>query len=421
MKKEKNKLGAFGFYITTLFLGMATCIATFFIVFSLFSTDSKLLPEEEKTQVVSSSSTSPEKVTTPSPTAEPVPISYNAIVTDVDAAKRQLTVFNLDTQTDTAISIQQDTSIKNKSDEDINIDSLKLGDVVIVSNDTIQINKTSFEFKRLTDLNLNHKANTITVNNRAYKYSDNTIVTYESKPFSISKVKPFSMINISGADDKIFYIEVLKSYSQLQFKSADKIIGGTIKVDSKQPILLSEGNGTELSEGPHIIFVSGDNIETYSKNIFVKANETVTVDLSNVQFKHGVVNLQIDIDNCVVYIDKEKVSVSEPILLAYGKHNLKVTKAGYDTYEQSINVNSDYVDVSVHMGKKIEVGEVTIKTDPVDAEVYIDDVKTAQTSSVIYGKHRVTVKKEGYIDASLPIDVNNPQLTFSVTLQQITN
>ena len=96
--------------------------------------------------------------------------------------------------------------------------------------------------------------------------------------------------------------------------------------------------------------------------------------------------------------------------LSAGLHKIKITKAGYETYE---------VDVTIEQGEENSLnavltpkaGVITLSSVPSEADVFVDNVAKGQTPCVIKvldpGQHTIKIEKEGYEERSLTIDIRS--------------
>ena len=166
----------------------------------------------------------------------------------------------------------------------------------------------------------------------------------------------------------------------------NKFINGIAKIDSKEIFNLNDIDAKELREGHHNIFISGDNIEDYSKDFFIKANENLDLNLDDVEFKNGLLKINLEQSGCLIYVDDKKISLSDPIFLNYGEHELKITKQGFEDYVNKILIDSQTHEINVSL-------------------------------NVEYGKHIVSAQKENYQEIKLPLEINKATNNYKITLE----
>ena len=119
-------------------------------------------------------------------------------------------------------------------------------------------------------------------------------------------------------------------------------------------------------------------------------------------------------------MDNKKISLSDPIFLNYGEHELKITKQGFEDYVNKILIDSQTHEINVSLIKKIDLGKLIIMTEPDDAEIYLDDAYIGKGSAEInveYGKHNICVRKENYQEIKLPLEINKATSNYKITLE----
>ena len=79
-----------------------------------------------------------------------------------------------------------------------------------------------------------------------------------------------------------------------------------------------------------------------------------------------------------IFIDNEDMGQNETFKVLAGKHNIKIVKENYVTFNQEIVVSSDNVLFKIDL-QELEDALVIIKTNPDSATVYLDDIKIGIT------------------------------------------
>lgn len=321
--------------------------------------------------------------------------------------------------------------VKNGIDSEIKINSacknkFKSGDIVniffkngVVKD--IEINSNAWQKNRINGFKFDLETKEFWYENKRYFLSDNLFIKNNR---DLSKISLMSLISIKGLGKKILYLEVNKGAGKINFLGGEKILNGIVKIDSKDIFELGSVKSKELSEGPHNLLISGDNIENYSKDFFIKDNEQIGLDLSQVEFKNGLLKINLDQAGCLVYIDNKKIVLSDPIFLSYGEHELKIIKNGFEDYINKILIDSQTHEINISMTKKIDLGKVFIQTEPSDAEIYLDNAyigKGVCEINIEYGKHTIYATKDKYLAINLPIEINKKSSSYNIKLELDTN
>ena len=323
----------------------------------------------------------------------------------------EISIFNLKTGIESAIKISETQKNQFQTGDIINI-FFKNGVA-----EKIELNKNVWQNNRISNFKIDLETKKFIYENETYYLNENMFIKNNC---ALNKISPVSLITLKGLGKQILYLEVNKGAGKINFLAKEKIINGVAKIDSKEIFSLDNINAKELREGHHNIFISGDNIEDYSKDFFIKADENLDLNLDEVEFKNGLLKINLEPSGCLIYVDNKKISLSEPIFLNYGEHELKVIKQGFEDYVNKIMIDSQSHEINVSLKKKIDLGKLIITTEPNDAEIYLDDAyigKGFAEINIEYGKHNVCAKKENYVEIQLPLEINKPINNYKITLE----
>lgn len=361
-KKTREKRGTVIFYVLTFLIGILICVLAFVFTFNFFSVNNKSFESVVSSQF-----------------ATPSFNKFTALINKIE--NNSCEIYNMNMESNSIIKITDAVKIYDKNNSKVDLSKLCVGAIVDVTSDngqikSLAINKNVWKKSHIANFNINHDSKILSYNDKSYSFCDNTLVVSKNNLYDIKKIKPLCIITITGLDNNIWFVEVNKGYGNINFLNTDKITSGILKIDSKSPLLLRDTKTLELSEGHHIISISGDNIEIYNRDLFINSDDRIDINLSDVQFKCGILKLKINKTDCMVYIDNKKVSMSEPILLNYGEYNLKVVKDGFKDYSEKIFIDRDVNEINVRMYGEINLNksiEITSDNFQIDEDNNIQD------------------------------------------------
>lgn len=116
--------------------------------------------------------------------------------------------------------------------------------------------------------------------------------------------------------------------------------------------------------------------------------------------------------DALLEIDDESFQLNESVRLAKGTHNIRITKAGYKTIEETIEVNESSTLFRYNLEGMIEE-VVTIRTSPEGAQVYINNVlksgKTPMQEFLFPGTYSLRITLSEYKDVESDITVMENQ------------
>ncbi len=346
----------------------------------------------------------------------------DGVIKEIDLETNKFTFYNLKSNETIILTATEDTQYPYPNTES----DYKIGDVVTFVYDedrnltNIKECEDAWEFSD-TGLTVNTDSKLLKFGelssqyqDKAFKYTDGiTTVRYNDEYTTLDKIDPIDYVTVRGYDNgtvnKAYSVTIEKSHGMLEIHNGEQIQDGVIKLNGEE-ISLSSAQSMKLTEGKYTIEVTGSNCEPYTTEVLVNPDATTTVDLSVIQIKSGLVNINTNVPDCTITIDGTVYSDSEPILLNYGKYSLKVTKEDYEEYTSTITVNQDVNDISVILKEREKVGTINVTTAPGSAKVYIDGTfvgQSPQNATVSLGSHKVEVRMDGYITETRDINVAN--------------
>lgn len=341
-------------------------------------------------------------------------------------SNKELIVYDIANNKTETVKTDKATEIFDKNGKKINLSEISEGDIVKVSLDdkdelVVQINYTNDMWiqEQISGAKVQPNGKTITVANKVYYYTDETIFLYKNKVIPPQKIDEIDILSLKGMNNKIWFVDVLEYHGYIAIKNKDKIKDGTIQINNEKEIYLSDVEKVIVSEGAHSIVIKGSNIEPYTADIFIVADEEFSIDLSDAQAKTSVLILKTNVENYQLYMNGTSVNYSEPLVLTQGEYSLKITKDGYLPWEQKVNLIEPSMEITANLTEEIKKGNLVISTEPTAAYVYVDNQYIGVSPIMInleYGEHRFLVKMDGYQDISSPVTIDKEEETIMVNL-----
>ena len=122
-----------------------------------------------------------------------------------------------------------------------------------------------------------------------------------------------------------------------------------------------------------------------------------------------------------LFVDGESIGTNLTKELSMGEHNLRIEREGYQTIEETINVNNKNVFFEWEMNKALDAG-VQITTTPEGATVYLDGVRLGESPVATFyppGTYPIKITKEGYVPIeNQMLEVIRPQTQKAYTLEE---
>ncbi len=401
-------------YIITLIIAIVACIIVFAVVF-IFAFNSN------------SSGNNKPVVATPTPevknttdikdisTVNDYAISTGVIENIAKSGSIQL--YDLITNETVNFKYVSTTKLVDQYGKPMVIEEFKNGYVVDYKHKQdetnlaeLSISKDQFKETKITNAKNDTLEKTILAKDKLYKYDENTIVNFDRGTYTPEEICEYDVFDISGYKDSIYIIDVIKGHGTVKFIQDPSIINGIVEIDTTETYKLEELNTITLSEGAHRVVIKGDNIDPYISDILVEPNKVTEIALDFVQEKQGLFVLNISPEGTTVTIDGDIIDTTKNILLDYGPHTILVSKTGYNSYQNTITINAPETRMSIALEPKVMQGKLSIDTDPVGAQIYVDNVNVGIspiTTPIEYGTHNIQIKMDGYIDITYSVDITD--------------
>jgi len=408
-RKQKSRGAYMAFYLLTLLAAVLICIGVFWAVFNMVTSGE------------SSSGGSTQNPPTTQGSGQIVAtneIATTGLIISTNPRANSLEVLDIENEQVVTFTINQNTLMRSRTNEPLMFSDFNTGDIVdfrypeagsIVSSMTQS--PRSWEQRNITGVRINLENDTIIWGNESYTFTENLKVIYNNQSVDISEIEANSVITMRGLGRTIWYIFVERGIGVLELVNAEEIQDGIIEFDGARPATLlsedEEENRISLLEGSYRITVRGSNISTFAADIFIFSGQTTTLDLSSAEVVAGTLNISINVLDADVFINGERIRVSEPQVLSYGTYTITATHPNYENFEQTIEIDSAETSLDIVLVQAVSFTRVTIESTPSGADVFIDDIFVGITPLTIpldmqnISGRTVIFRREGYQERSI--------------------
>ena len=287
-----------------------------------------------------------------------------------------------------------------------------------ITNPTDSTGKCSFT-------NMAYGDYTITIIHDNYEdYTANISLASESLDYPVSLTLKTGTVNVTVTDTNNNPVE-----------------GATVAIEDNSQTTDATGKCslTNVAYGNRDLTVSHDDYEYYAHTITIDSESmdypvelslktgTVNVTVTDNTTDTPVSNASVKIDSTTYSTDAEgKCSFTG---LTYGDHGIEITCTNYNTYTDTITVNSESMDYPAKISPIIATGTVNVTVVNVNdipvssATVNIDtNPQTTDAdgkcsfSNITYGSHELTVTHDDYTTYTETITVDSETVQCNVTL-----
>lgn len=406
-----------------------------------------------------------------------------AIVKAIDVEQKKIALYDINNEELLELNYTSGTNIMDKYDKPITINRIELGEMVDIGyleneNQLIdmKISTRAWRYAKVSNLGINRGENTMKIASRLYKYKDDIFILNGTETIPVTDLAEQDELIVRGYDDTIYSIVVSRGHGTVILENYENFLGDYITIGYEAIQQIVKDMEITVREGNFNLTVeNGDYSAT--KNITVTRDETTYVSLSDLGpggGRIGRLTFQISPFGADLYIDGVQISYSNPVALEYGEHKLKVSMAGYTSYQGTLTVDTASKTVKVdlpkvssddkatatesdtssgtgtgsngnesqgngspnnntgntpgnnngnNLGEDMDAGQLIYIKAPTGASIYLDgEFKGIAPDSFpkVIGTHVLTFIRDGYETTSYTIEVSDDKLDSYYTFPELT-
>lgn len=154
---------------------------------------------------------------------------------------------------------------------------------------------------------------------------------------------------VVGIDKDIVSISVTTGHGTLQLSNTSLFEGSFLQLGDRIFAEITKDMSLDVPEGSYTLAVA-NNGWGGSTDIEIKRGETTKVNLNDLKGegpKKSSILFEVDVQEAKIYVDGSEIDYTSPVEITYGKHTLKVTADGYDTWTRTLYVNSKEATIQI--------------------------------------------------------------------------
>ena len=304
------------------------------------------------------------------------PLVFSGTLVSKDLNSNVLTFIDVQSDEEMKLFYSGGVDLKNQYGKIISIGQVELGQIFEVEYQeepakiqTMTLSSESFELKNIQKFSWNKEKKSIEIAGEIYKYSDAVFLTGSKGTLSFSELDSKDVITARGINGKVCSIVVEQAHGFLVLENYDTYIGGMISI-GKESFPVEEDMKLSIAEGTYEMVISkGDH--SGSKKVVISPYEETKVNLSDIQIlpnKTGVVKVKVQVEGAKVWIDGKTVDIEEEIALSYGKHQIKITREGYENFNDTLTIDTPYIIYKVDLAEEDKGQEATTSVEKTTEE-----------------------------------------------------
>ena len=406
-KRRKSMFSAF--YTVLALLGVGVCLTVMVVVAQNFL--------DNPPEIGAVPSPTPSIEGSPTVPVGSVELRQQTVLVEnlsLVGGSRRLTLMDVNTRLSREFIVIDTAIILSRAGSPMTFNDLRVGHILDISYDArgmeihnINESVQAWERRSRTNVIVDMNTATISIGNESWNFNSQTLVLYQGRTFPIAQIRPIDSVTVSGFGDTAWFVQLDAGHGFLRFTNTDMITNGTLMIGTHLFFALADvTEQLTLSEGTHRILVDGNNIEAFIHYVDIEQGRTITVNLAEVQFRQASLTIIVSPIDADVFINGMLHDVTEPAMLEFGEHVIRVESPGFYPQEETIEIASVRQILQFELEEIILDGQVRVFTDPSNAEVFIDNVFVGYTpvvATVRPGEHIINVRMRGHSEINHPI------------------
>ena len=278
------------------------------------------------------------------------------IVSDINSANETIRVYNYSTGVQYQYYYGLTTGFFDKYGNHMSVSDIHQGDVVDISGadsdgkaKRIQKSDKVWTNDTVTNFSVDKDKSVLEIGNSSYRLGERTMIFSGSDVVDTDSLTAQDKLAVVGIDKDIVSISVTTGHGTLQLSNTSLFEGSFLQLGDRIFAEITKDMSLDVPEGSYTLAVA-NNGWGGSTDIEIKRGETTKVNLNDLKGegpKKSSILFEVDVQGAKIYVDGSEIDYTSPVEITYGKHTLKVTADGYDTWTRTLYVNSKEATVQI--------------------------------------------------------------------------
>lgn len=333
------------------------------------------------------------------------------IVSDINSANETIRVYNYSTGVQYQYYYGLTTGFFDKYGNHMSVSDIHQGDVVDISGadsdgkaKRIQKSDKVWTNDAVTNFSVDKDNSVLEIGNSSYRLGERTMIFSGSDVVDADSLTAQDKLAVVGIDKDIVSISVTTGHGTLQLSNTSLFEGSFLQLGDRIFAEITKDMSLDVPEGSYTLAVA-NNGWGGSTDIEIKRGETTKVNLDDLKGegpKKSSILFEVDVQGAKIYVDGSEIDYTSPVEITYGKHTLKVTADGYDTWTRTLYVNSKEATIQITINddtgtKTNSTGssQATAQTPSETASERADEKDNQSTSQSTTGSSQSTNSSQG--------------------------
>lgn len=278
------------------------------------------------------------------------------IVSDINSANETIRVYNYSTGVQYQYYYGLTTGFFDKYGNHMSVSDIHQGDVVDISGadsdgkaKRIQKSDKVWTNDTVTNFSVDKDKSVLEIGSSSYRLGERTMIFSGSEVIDTDSLTAQDKLSVVGIDKDIVSISVTTGHGTLQLSNTSLFEGSFLQLGDRIFAEITKDMSLDVPEGSYTLAVA-NNGWGGSTDIEIKRGETTKVNLNDLKGegpKKSSILFEVDVQSAKIYVDGSEIDYTSPVEITYGKHTLKVTADGYDTWTRTLYVNSKEATIQI--------------------------------------------------------------------------
>ena len=287
------------------------------------------------------------------------------IVSDINSANETVRVYNYSTGVQYQYYYGLATGFFDKYGNHMSVSDIHQGDVVDISGadsdgkaKRIQKSDKVWTNDAVTNFSVDKDKSVLEIGSSSYRLGERTMIFSGSEVIDTDSITAQDKLSVVGIDKDIVSISVTTGHGTLQLSNTSLFEGSFLQLGDRIFAEITKDMSLDVPEGSYTLAVA-NNGWGGSTDIEIKRGETTKVNLNDLKGegpKKSSILFEVDVQGAKIYVDGKEIDYTSPVEITYGKHTLKVTADGYDTWTRTLYVNSKEATIQITINDNADSG-----------------------------------------------------------------
>ena len=278
------------------------------------------------------------------------------IVSDINSANETIRVYNYSTGVQYQYYYGLTTGFFDKYGNHMSVSDIHQGDVVDISGadsdgkaKRIQKSDKVWTNDAVTNFSVDKDKSVLEIGSSSYRLGERTMIFSGSEVIDTDSITAQDKLSVVGIDKDIVSISVTTGHGTLQLSNTSLFEGSFLQLGDRIFAEITPDMSLDVPEGSYTLAVANNGWGD-STDIEIKRGEITKVNLNDLKGegpKKSSILFEVDVQSAKIYVDGSEIDYTSPVEITYGKHTLKVTADGYDTWTRTLYVNSKEATIQI--------------------------------------------------------------------------